>query len=393
MTNNNSDIIQHLNWMTVSCAGHRNNWTGQVGYEFIANKSFEITALLRGIFDDKKNKLIEETTVTLWDVDTKNILIQLQIGPHSLVKNNYAFEYISDMYNNNETIILLKGKLYRITQLCKQEMKDKWNDSFNFDTNHCLNDYATLTQGCFNNINDITTFPHHVDGKKRRFGMLSFCVLHCNKHKFIHLLYESLNYINIPFTICFVIYSYCYILDKKHNKLENVKLNELTNWMTKSYAGNRNNFNGEVGFEFKANKDFYIGALGVGLSTVNYNNQLCNSFTVTLWNAVNASIMTSVEIQQICRTSELETNQYVFEKLKHGVIKITKGNYYRLTLGCYSGMNALWNDAHNFDINDCLREFATLIQGCYSRKIGWYPLSVDGENRRPGMLSFCIFQE
>eukprot|EP01083_Nonionella_stella_P095156 267091_1 len=172
-----------VNWMTESLEGSRNDWTGQVGFEFTVHKSFEVTCLARGINNPAQNQLLETTTVTLWDVETKNILMQLLVGPTSYVEDRYAMEYT----NASDTVTLYRGKSYRISQLCHSRMRDVWNDDYNFEPNQCLRNYATLAQGCYDGRDDANAFPSRLDGANRRAGMLSFCVKTIDIHQYNYL--------------------------------------------------------------------------------------------------------------------------------------------------------------------------------------------------------------
>eukprot|EP01083_Nonionella_stella_P010286 29351_1 len=328
-----------LNWMKVPVKGNRNNWTGQVGYEFVANKTFEINGLSRGIYDYDKNKLLGKTTVTLWDVATKTIMIQLDIGPNSVVKDKYAMEYIK-----GDNITLTKGKLYRISQLCTGGMQDKWNDLCNFDDDSCLNEYAALTQGCYNDQFDTTTFPYNVDGKNRRPGMVSFLIA----------IKQAIS---------------------------------MTNWMTKQFRGHRNNWTGQVGYEFTANKTFEIKGLCRGISD-SHKSKLSGNTMVTLWDVATKKIMIQLDIGPNSPVKDGYATEYV----KGNSITLVKGQLYRISQLCTAGMQDKWNDACNFDTDSCLNEYATLTQGCYNNQpdTTTFPYNVDGKNRRPGMVSFVI---
>lgn len=149
-------------------------------------------------------------------------------------------------------------------------------------------------------------------------------------------------------------------------------------FFTGSWNGNRNNWNGEVGIDFRANRDLTITHLGRHL----YNGALQECITVSLWATGNTEALATVPV---CPASTIGGN-YAYEELSSPV-SLTSGVEYRLSQQCYSGMPDRWFDASTFAESQADGAAATFIGGTYRGGNG-YPVNNDGTNRRPGMVNF-----
>lgn len=149
-------------------------------------------------------------------------------------------------------------------------------------------------------------------------------------------------------------------------------------FFTGSWNGNRNNWNGEVGYSFSANRDFTLTHLGRHL----YNGALAECILVSLWQTGNTAALATAPV---CPTSTVE-GDYAFEELSSSV-SLTSGTEYRLTQQCYNGMPDRWFDSSTFAESQADSSAADFIGGCYQVGNG-YPARDDGTNRRPGMVNF-----
>lgn len=148
-------------------------------------------------------------------------------------------------------------------------------------------------------------------------------------------------------------------------------------FFTGSWNGNRNNWNGEVGVDFRANKGLTITHLG----RHTYNGALAESIVVTLWSTSTQEALATI---QVGPESEIE-GTYGWAELASPVY-LTDGEEYRLSQQCHSGMPDRWFDASSFAESQA-ESVATFIGGVYRGGNG-YPENNDGANRRPGMLNF-----
>jgi hypothetical protein len=141
--------------------GNRNNWNGDVGYDFRANDDISITHLGRALFN---GALREYAMVSLWSTQSQALLASVSVGPSSRVDGNYAYEALPS------PVQLESGQEYRITQQCHNGMPDSWYDASEFALTQA-NSVATFIGGVYRSGNG---YPLNNDGAYRRPGMLNF---------------------------------------------------------------------------------------------------------------------------------------------------------------------------------------------------------------------------
>jgi len=150
--------------------GHRKDISAQIGYSFIAQVDFKITALARRL--NEHGTVLAETTVTLWDYH-KRVAAQVRIGPEDLKEDGFIWKELE------EPIPVVEGQEYRITQECAKDMADPWFDGFLHDTKvHVHHETADLYAHIGHGVSsdDETGYPANDDGLGRRAGMLNFRV-------------------------------------------------------------------------------------------------------------------------------------------------------------------------------------------------------------------------
>jgi len=148
-----------------SWSGSRNDWTGDVGINFVIENACTITALGRHV---QGTILREIATVTLWHAGTQEVSAVAHVGPCSVVEGHYAFETL-------DTPIHAKaGEEYRLTTRCRGGMPDKWNDDRATAAEvaaRCAPGLVRFIGGvCRNNYG----YPSREDGEFRRAGIVNF---------------------------------------------------------------------------------------------------------------------------------------------------------------------------------------------------------------------------
>ena len=114
-----------FNFLHSHFPGTRNDFSGEVGYEFTARRSFRITRLGRGLTELNQMELRSTATVTLWNTMTKEPIAVLEVGPGS-AGLRYSKGYVSVLLP--EALLVEEGRTYRLTQTCTAGMQDKWFD-------------------------------------------------------------------------------------------------------------------------------------------------------------------------------------------------------------------------------------------------------------------------
>lgn len=150
-----------------SWSGTRNNWYGDVGISFVAQKTFKIVSLGRHHHD--KTGLKHTAPVTLWSVETQRKLAVLDIGPHSVKEGHYHWEPI-----DSPGVTVTQGREYRLTQACTPGMEDKWYDeAITFEEVEAMaaTGYARFVGG----VNESGFgYPESENGQFRRPGIVNF---------------------------------------------------------------------------------------------------------------------------------------------------------------------------------------------------------------------------
>lgn len=145
---------------------YRNDLAGEVGFGFIPKHDLEITMLGR------PSNATTSVPVSIWDVETKNTLIELNVGPaeEGVTKvNGFLFVRLP------EPVLLAAGKEVRFSQQCTKGMTDTWFDGTPDEylvAENSNGNLGSFTEAVFNP--EPAGFPATVEDKWRRAGMLNF---------------------------------------------------------------------------------------------------------------------------------------------------------------------------------------------------------------------------
>jgi len=150
-----------MNFLDDYIPGNRNNWNGEVGFQFIAKQDFTITHLGRG----SGGTLNENADVTLWDVSTERRVARVSVGPGSRYNDNYHFEPLS------EPLLVTRGTTYRITQACITGMTP-WYDGTPPSTFNWNDEIADIERGVFSRGSG--QFPNQGHDYVRWVSMVTF---------------------------------------------------------------------------------------------------------------------------------------------------------------------------------------------------------------------------
>ena len=162
-----SDAVPTTGFFTRHFGGIRNDYDGEVGFEFETKSAFKVYALGRGQAA-RGSSLQEAVQVTLWRVSDRAKLATVVVGPQSATDpNGYQYERM-------QPLALAAGTKYRLSQQTRHGMPDKWQDASITDAYTNDNLYAHHFQGCYSPRKN--AFPAIPDGLNRRVGMLNFYV-------------------------------------------------------------------------------------------------------------------------------------------------------------------------------------------------------------------------
>ena len=153
----------------------------------------------------------------------------------------------------------------------------------------------------------------------------------------------------------------------------------MTNFFDGYVQGERNNYQGNIGFRFTAVQDFEIHRLGRGS-----RGTLNETTVVTIWEVSTENSIGSVSVGP---SSTLD-GDYHYEDLENP-IAITAGKEYSITQLCSNGMTP-WNDA-TLTNNQVpwLSDYADVGVGVYTNSAA-YPSSESQVGRWTSVVTFYI---
>lgn len=150
-----------------SWSGYRNNWYGDVGIAFTAERDFTVVSLGRHVHNE--TGLRQNVPVTLWSVEEKIPLAIVFVGPKSVKEGHYRWAPV-----DAPGVPVKQGREYRITQECTPGMADKWFDrvvGWDEIEANSASGYARFIGGV--NMSGFG-YPENSNGQFRRAGMVNF---------------------------------------------------------------------------------------------------------------------------------------------------------------------------------------------------------------------------
>lgn len=296
------------NFFNQAYTGIRTDNVAQVGTEFEAYKGFEIRALGRAASPTVGGgKLLQPHVLRLWDADTHALLGEVTIDGNSPYDaNGYAQGLLPS------PISISAGQRFVISTTETSGGADPWyTDGQDHDplTNH-LN-IATVRQNIWRSASD-GAYPSSSNRTGDGLGGVTF---------FGDLVPQRQHGFNI--------------------------FDDL-------YGGDRNDYNGKVGFAFVAQSDFTIDRLGRAVSPVFYHNgELVAEHVVELWRQDGASSGTLLASVTVGPDSPRDEMGYAFEFLADK-LDLVEGQAYRLVTTEFSTGTAgdPWRDQRRVPLYD-----------------------------------------
>ena len=143
------------NFLNQLYSGTRNNFTGQIGYEFTPSENIQVAALGRPV----SGSMNDSHTIRIWDTTTSSVVASASVTSSSPTDSlGYKYETIS-------TVTLVSGRAYRITST-ETSGGDQWMD-IAVISNH--DDCATINYGLWDNSS--TGYPNQLE----IYGRIWFC--------------------------------------------------------------------------------------------------------------------------------------------------------------------------------------------------------------------------
>lgn len=237
-----------VNYFNNLYTGTRDDYNGQVGFEFQATSSFYVDAIGRAVNPSYNGGVLQrDHVVRLWDVPTQSMLAEVTIDNASPRDGlGYATEPVAS------SVPIAQGRLYRLTTHEYSGGGDPWF-SGSLATASYRTDLATLTTDAY--INNYTGYPSSGTTSKSGYGVPTF--------------------VTDPATTV-------------------AQAGE--NFYNVNYTGTQNTHSGQIGAEFVAYKDLEIRALGRAASPVVNGGTLVDSHTLRLWDADTQALLGEVVV-------------------------------------------------------------------------------------------------
>jgi len=286
--------------------GTRNDYTGQVGAEFEAYKDFEIRALGRAASPAVGGgKLLESHVLRLWDADTQALLGEVVVDGNSPYD---ASGYAQGLLPS--PVSITAGQRFVISTTETSGGGDPWYAAK--QDRDPLTDHLNVASVRLSaHTGSSTAFPDSRDHTGDGFGAVTF---------FGDLAPERQHGFNI---------------------------------FDDHYSGDRNNYNGRVGFAFVAQSDFVIDRLGRAVSPRYHDGELVVEHTIELWRQDGASSGVLLGSVTVGPDSPRDEMGYAFEWLDEN-LQLVEGQAYRLVTTEFSTGDAgdPWRDQRRVPLYD-----------------------------------------
>lgn len=152
------------------------------------------------------------------------------------------------------------------------------------------------------------------------------------------------------------------------------------------YTGDKDHFDGQIGFQFEATSTFHIVALGRSVNPVKNGGRLIRQHTVRLWEEATQTLIAYVSVSGSSRKDELG---YAVETLS-APAKLTQGKLYRLTTQEYANGGDPWYKKENLPDEEYDSSYIKILRDCYASGSPGFPNSQNLSGAAYGVPTFLV---
>lgn len=152
------------------------------------------------------------------------------------------------------------------------------------------------------------------------------------------------------------------------------------------YTGDKDHFDGQIGFQFEAASTFHIVALGRSVNPVKNGGRLIRQHTVRLWEEATQTLIAYVSVSGSSRKDELG---YAIETLLTPA-KLTQGKLYRLTTQEYANGGDPWYKKENLPDEEYDSSYIKILRDCYASGSPGFPNSQNLSGAAYGVPTFLV---
>ncbi|KAK1940693.1 putative E3 ubiquitin-protein ligase HERC2 [Phytophthora citrophthora] len=163
----------------------------------------------------------------------------------------------------------------------------------------------------------------------------------------------------------------------------------LYNVFHQLYTGEKDHFEGQIGFQFEATSSFSIVALGRSVNPTRHGGRLTREHTIRLWEEGSQLLVAQVTVGG---NSKKDALGYALEMLSSPA-RITQGKLYRLTTQEFANGGDPWYKKENLPDEEYDESFIKILRDCYASGSVGFPGSQNMMGAAYGVPTFMVQDE
>ncbi|GMF18900.1 unnamed protein product [Phytophthora lilii] len=163
----------------------------------------------------------------------------------------------------------------------------------------------------------------------------------------------------------------------------------LYNVFHQLYTGEKDHFEGQIGFQFEATSSFSIVALGRSVNPTRHGGRLTREHTIRLWEEGSQLLVAQATVGG---SSKKDALGYALEMLPSPA-KITQGKLYRLTTQEFANGGDPWYKKENLPDEEYDESFIKILRDCYASGSVGFPGSQNMMGAAYGVPTFMVQDE
>ncbi|GMF34709.1 unnamed protein product [Phytophthora fragariaefolia] len=163
----------------------------------------------------------------------------------------------------------------------------------------------------------------------------------------------------------------------------------LYNVFHQLYTGEKDHFEGQIGFQFEATSSFSIVALGRSVNPTRHGGRLTRDHTIRLWEEGSQLLIAQVTVGG---NSKKDALGYALEMLPSPA-KIIQGKLYRLTTQEFANGGDPWYKKENLPDEEYDESFIKILRDCYASGSVGFPGSQNMMGAAYGVPTFMVQDE
>ncbi|KDO33609.1 hypothetical protein SPRG_19236 [Saprolegnia parasitica CBS 223.65] len=164
---------------------------------------------------------------------------------------------------------------------------------------------------------------------------------------------------------------------------------QLYNVFSKLYTGEKDHFEGQIGFQFEAVASFTIVALGRSVNPARNGGVLLHAHTIRLWDEASQALLASISVGPLAKRDGLG---YVYEPLPSSV-RLSQGKLYRLTTQEFANGGDPWYKKENLPDEEYDGSFIKILRDCYASGSSGFPNSQNLTGAAYGVPTFLVEED